>query len=168
VIRTNRIVLAVAALLTVTAVLAVAQDADNGIVGIENGINFGYSLNTSDIGSGQELGIHLTVADNTQAGFSVIQGDATNYPSFSLMKLQYFLGPRVGITVVVGKTGPVAAVPPLPNLATGVGMFFNVFRRDFADSITTVLKLKMEYLVDVSLGIDQGLVSVGIAGKIGL
>jgi hypothetical protein len=47
-------------------------------------------------------------------------------------------------------------------------MFFNVFRRDFADSITTVLKLKMEYLVDVSLGIDQGLVSVGIAGKIGL
>ena len=91
-IRINRIVLAVAALLAFSAALAAAQDADNGILGIENGINFGFSLNTSDIGSAQELGIHLTVANNTQAGFVIITGDGTaNYPSFSMLRIQYFL-----------------------------------------------------------------------------
>jgi len=167
VIRTNRIVLAVAALLAFSAAIAVAQDADNGILGIENGINFGFSLNTSDIGSAQELGIHLTVADNTQAGFVIITGDGTaNYPSYSLLRLQYFLGPRIGLSVAVGKTG--VGAPPLPNIATGAGMFLNIFRRDFADTITALLKLKMEYLVDLTLGIDQGLISVGLSGKIGL
>lgn len=165
-IRTNRIVLAVAALLAFSAALAVAQDADNGILGIENGINFGYSLNTSNIGSAQELGIHLTVANNTQAGFVIITGDGTtNYPSYSLLRIQYFLGPRIGLTVAVGKTGVVA---PLANVATGVGMFVNVLRREYADSITAVLKLKMDYLVDLTQGIDQGLISVGVSGKIGL
>lgn len=165
-IRFNRILLAVAALLAFSATVAVAQDADNNILGIENGINFGYSLSTSDIGSGQELGIHLTVADNTQAGFVIITGDGTNYPSFSMLRIQYFLGPRIGLSLAVGKTG--AGPPPLANVATGAGMFLNVFRRDFADTITAVLKLKMEYLVDLTLGIDQGLISVGISGKIGL
>lgn len=167
-IRTNRIVLAVAALLTVTSALAVAQNADSDIVGIENGINFGYNLGTSDIGSGQELGIHLTVAENTQAGFVTIQGDGANYPYFSLLKIQYFISDRVGVSVVAGRTAPPAAVPPLTNLATGVGMFFNVFQREFAGNIATVLKLKMDYLVDVTLGIDTGTISVGIAGKIGI
>lgn len=166
-IRTNRIALAVAALLAFSATFAVAQDADNGILGIENGINFGFSLNTSDIGSAQELGIHLTVADNTQAGFVIITGDGTaNYPSFSMLRIQYFLNPVIGLSVSVGKTG--VGAPPLGNMATGAGMFLNIFRRDFADTITALLKLKMEYLVDLSLGIDQGLISVGISGKIGL
>jgi len=47
-------------------------------------------------------------------------------------------------------------------------MFLNIFRRDYADTITAVLKLKMEYLADLTLGIEHGLISVGIAGKIGL
>ena len=158
--------LAVAALLAFSTALAVAQDADNGILGIENGINFGFSLNTSDIGSAQELGIHLTVADNTQAGFVIITGDGVNYASFSLLRIQYFLNPRIGLSLSVGKTG--VGAPPLANVATGAGMFLNIFRRDFADTITAVLKLKMEYLVDLTLGIDKGLISVGIAGKIGL
>jgi hypothetical protein len=167
VIRTSRIVLAVTALLAFSAALAAAQDADNDILGIENGINFGFNLDTSDIGSAQELGIHLTVADNTQVGFVIITGDGTaNYASYSLLRIQYFLGPRIGLSVAVGKTGVVA--PPLPNVATGAGMFLNIFRRDFAETITAVLKLKMEYLVDLNLGIDHGLISVGIAGKIGL
>ena len=166
-IRINRIVLAVAALLALSAAAAVAQVADNGILGIENGINFGYSLDTSDIGSAQELGIHLTVADNTQAGFVIITGDGTaNYPSYSMLRLQYFLGRRIGLSVSVGKTG--VGAPPLPNVATGAGMFLNIFRRDYADTITAVLKLKMEYLADLTLGIEHGLISVGIAGKIGL
>ncbi len=166
-IRTNRIVLAVAALLAFSAALAVAQDADNRILGIENGINFGFSLNTSNIGSAQELGIHLTVANNTQAGFVIITGDGTtNYPSYSLLRIQYFLGPRIGMSVSLGKTGVGAA--PLANIATGAGMFLNVFRREYADAITAVVKLKMDYLVDLTQGIDQGLISVGISGQIGL
>jgi hypothetical protein len=83
-----------------------------------------------------------------------------------MLRLQYFLGPRAGVSIIAGKTGLVA--PPLPNAATGAGLFFNIFQRSYADTISAVLKMKLEYLVDLTLGIDQGVISVGLGGRIGL
>lgn len=139
-----------------------AQQTDGAIVGIENGALFGYNLGTvpPGLGVGNELAVSLTVADNVQTGFLFITGDGVNFPNFNLFELQYALNQRIGVNIFAGRTGA--------NFATGAGLYFNLFRRVFANTVVTLVKVKMDYLIDMSLGIDKGLIVVGLSGKIGI
>ena len=156
----KRLLAAIIAALLLLPGVAFCQQADGNIIGIENGVLFAYNINTGGVGVADEMSIHLTVADSAQTGFAFVAGDGINFPNFTLFKLQYFLNQRFGINIVAGSSGV--------NMATGVGLFFNLFRRNIAENVVTILKLKMDYLINVALGIQNGLIVVGISGKIGM
>ena len=115
----KRLIAAIIAALIWLPGAAFCQAAGGKIIAIENGVLFGYNINTAGVGVADEISIHLTVADNAQTGFAFVAGDGLNFPNFTLFKLQYFLNQRFGINIVAGSTGV--------NMATGVGMFFNLF-----------------------------------------
>ena len=92
----KRFIVAIIAALIWLPGAAFCQAADGKIIAIENGVLFGYNINTAGVGVADEISIHLTVADNAQTGFAFVAGDGTNFPDFTLFKLQYFLNPDLG------------------------------------------------------------------------
>ena len=73
----------------------------------------------------------------------------------------YTILPRMGLTVYGGRRTAPAPV----GAAMGMGYYFNVLRRDFQDTLSTILKLRVEYLVSQTIAVEQGLLSIGVQAK---
>ncbi len=143
--------------------LEAAEGTDMSIVGIEWGSTFGYNLNESDFGPGQYFGINLAIANNMAAGFTVIAGDGVNVLDYNLLKFSYFIGGKkkpLGIDVLVGGGGAT------PETAAGAGLFLNLFHKQ-AEDITTVLKLKVGYIITATDN-AKGSLLFTLSGQIGI
>ena len=140
-----------------------AADADTRMLSIGIGNFYGYNLNTDDLGTAQELSIGFGLADNLDACFHFITGDGVggNFPSYNLFSLSYAVTPRMGMNIYGGSrvSAPIGA-------ATGLGYYFNLFRKDFQDAMTTLLKLRVEYLISEGIAPEEGLLNIGLQGKI--
>ena len=146
--------------------LEAAEGTDIGIVGIEWGSTFGYNLNESDFGPGQYFGINLAIANNMVAGFNIITGDEANVLNYKLLKFSYFIGGKkkpIGIDVLVGG-GQLLLLPM--DIAAGAGLFLNLFQKQ-AEDITTVLKLKVGYIITAAYN-EKGSLLFTLSGQIGL
>lgn len=142
---------------------AATADVDTHMLSIGIGNFYGYNLNTSDLGTAQELSIGFGLADNLEAGFHFITGDGAggNFPSYDLFSLSYAVTPKMGMNIYGGSrlTAPVGA-------AAGLGYYFNLFRKDYQDAMTTLLKLRVEYLISDGIAPEEGLLNIGLLGKI--
>lgn len=150
------------AILLVLAAAAPAQTSQQQIVGIETGVVFGYNLDpaTQGLGTGQEMAISLSVAENMHAGFAYVQGDAANMPNLSLLRFNYYVAERIGVAVSAGMNGA--------NATGGVGLFASILGRTFEDTLYTGLGIRVEYLVNVATGVEEGLLMAGLSARVGI
>ena len=157
----KRLIIAGAILLVFAAALP-AQSSQQQIVGIETGVVFGYNLApaTQGLGTGQEMAISLSVAQNMHAGFAYVQGDGANMPNLSLLRFNYFVADRLGLAVSAGMDGA--------NPTGGVGLFASILGRTFEDTLYTGLGLRVEYLVDLTTGVEEALLMFGLGARVGI
>jgi len=150
-------ILLLAAVFTVVfAGQASAQSTETDIFGIEIGQFVGYDFGAEDIGADQLMGIHFGMTDNMELGFVFLQNSNLNF-----VRMTYFLNDAFGFQLSTG--GNTATTNP----AGGVGVFTSPIRRDFDDTITTSLRLALDYLVpDFTQDVADGIVGVTISGKI--
>lgn len=140
-------------------VFGFSQNADNSILGIENGFIYAYNLNTDNLGTGTEYAMHLTVSDDIQAGFSYITGDGVDLPSAALLKLSYFVKSDLGVTVITGNSAG--------GLLSGAGIFYNIFTNTVGQ-VDVDLKVRMDYLVNSANPVGEGLILTTLCAKIGI
>ena len=157
----KRLIVAAAIVLLLAAALP-AQTSEQQIVGIETGVVFGYNLDpaTQGLGTGQEMAISLSVADTLHAGFAYVQGDGANMPNLSLLRFNYFVAERLGLAVSAGMDGA--------NPVGGVGLFASILGRTFQDTLFTGLGIRVEYLVDLTAGVEEGLLMFGLGARVGI
>jgi hypothetical protein len=167
----KRVTVLVGLLLIIGAVGVWAQAdevaTDNRVLGIEAGFIAGYRLADSELVVGQSFALNLTVANNVQVGFNSaqLQGAAV-LDTYGLLKIAYFVSPQLGFNIAVGTATVTAAATTTP--AVGAGVFFNAFENKAEDAFSTALKFKLDYLADMSQGIDQGTIAFGLSGVFGL
>ncbi len=154
-------------LVLVAGALVAQEQTDNRILGIELGFAGGFRLDDSEIVGGHGFGLNFTVANNVQAGFAttLISGGAGVIDTYGMFRLSYFLSPVMGMNVMVGGASPGGGAAAA---AGGAGVFFNAFQSRSDDSFSTALKIKLEYLFNITDGIDSGSVVLGIASIFGL
>ncbi|NBB91454.1 MAG: hypothetical protein GVY23_09690 [Spirochaetes bacterium] len=144
---------AVALLLLAPAVFA--QETVTDIFGIEVGTVMGYNFNTEDIGAGESMAVSFGFGEQFEASLMFIDGDGTDMPDFSLLRMSYYLLDEVGLEISTGSSaGAVAA---------GFGVFSYPIRREFNETLTTALGLDLSYLVpDIATDPDEGIIAFGL------
>ncbi len=147
-------------LLFLTFVPLVGQAFAVEMIGIENGVVFGYNLGTNGLGIGHEFGIRLNLTEAMQVGFVYITGDGANMNTFTLLKIEYTVMPLLGVTMASGMTNN--------NLAVGIGVFSNILTNTVANRVITVLRIKFEYLYDATTSLDNGIIAASLTARIGL
>lgn len=157
----KEIVLILASMVFITGGISTAE-ADTRILSMGMGSLFGYNLSTDNLGTAQELTIGFGLAEDLEAGFHFITGDGTNFPTYNLFSLSYTILQRMGLTVFGGRRTAPAPV----GAAMGMGYYFNIFHRDFQEALSTILKLRVEYLVSQTIPVEKGLLSIGLQAKI--
>lgn len=163
----KRGIIAVVVMLVLVAFAGAQEQTDNQILGIELGFAGGYRLNDTAIVGGQSFGLNFTVANNVQAGFAtaLLSGGAPVTDTYGLFRLSYFLNESVGMNILVGGASPGGGALAA---AGGAGVFLNAFQNRSEDSFSTALKVKLEYLFNITDGIDGGSVVLGVASVFGL
>ncbi len=139
-----------------------AQSGDQQIVGIETGVVFAYNMDPANegLGVGQSMTINLTVAPSVQAGFTYVDGDGANMPNQTLLRIHYFVARQIGLSVAAGISGG--------NAAAGIGIFANAFGQTFQNTLFTAFGIRIDYTLDTTLGLDAGLLTFGLAAKVGM
>ncbi len=159
--RTRKIVVAlfIAALVAAAGVsaqaLPSAGNTDARLFALDLGMATGYSIGTENAIVGRTFGINFTVTDNLAVGFTNTVAGAREY---NLFRLGYYLLPVVGFNVYVGSDGAVA---------TGAGIFVNILKSKADATLSSSLKLKLEYLFDAN-GADAGDIVFAVVSSIGL
>jgi len=157
----SKIVLALLALTLFATIGASAQslpalgNTDGRIFSVDLGMVTGYSLTTDDPIVGRSFGINFTVSDNLAVGFTNTRASV----NYNLFRFGYYLTPALGFNVYVGSTGS--------GVATGAGAFFNVLKSKSDTTFVSALKIKLEYLFDVT-GAAEGDIVLAIVPSIGL
>lgn len=154
------ILLIAASFLLVFAGNVGAQTTETDIFGIEIGQVTGYNFDQEDIGVSQLMALHFGMTDEMELGFVFLQGDGTaNFPMFSLVRMTYFLQEEFGFQLSTGSSAGA--------VAGGIGVFTSPIRREFNDTLTTSLRLSLDYLVpDMTTSVNDGIATVTISGKI--
>lgn len=158
-----KIIFITLALFLVVGVTTHAQNADAKVFGIELGQLIGYNFATEEVGVGQLIGIHFGLTEDMEAGFLFISGDGgapPDMPDFGLVRLSYFMSETFGMHLSTGSSGGA-------TVAGGLGAFMAPFRRTVDEMLTTSLRLSVDYLLpDVTTDIAEGVLTVGVTGKI--
>ena len=146
---------AVALLLLAPAVFA--QETVTEIFGIEVGTVMGYNFNTEEIGAGESMAVSFGFGEQFEASLMFIDGDGTDMPDFSLLRMSYYLLDEVGLEISTGTGTSAGAV------AAGFGVFSYPIRREFNETLTTALGLDLSYLVpDIATDPDEGVLAFGL------
>ena len=145
------------------ACLHVGAQEGQGIIDIENGVVFGYNLNTDTVGIGHGLGFNLTLSDVLKVGFRNINGDGTNVHSFNLFMFDYRVFNGLGVLITAGSDNTLAGTPPV----TGMSVYYNAIERVIQGRLSTRLKIEFGYLNAVTQTLDNGLVSGTISASLG-
>ncbi len=135
-------------------------ESDIGIVGMEVGSCFIFNIDQSDFAPAQYFAVNLGVSKSINAGFTSIKGDGVIALNYDLFKLSYFIfkASPIGMDILVGGCGG--------NVAAGLDIFFNIFQNRIEDSLSTVLKFKLGYLI-TETGNPTGSVLATLTGQIG-
>lgn len=150
-----------ACVLAAVLVPAAAQNVtDTTIFGIETGFLAGFDLDESEFGPATTLAMNLSVADNLVVGFYGLRNGIGGASSYSFFRTQLFVSANLGVEIMLGSTGA-------DNMAGGAGFFFNVLQRTSPGPITTVLQLKLEYLLTEDVN-TSGSIFAGLSGRIGI
>jgi hypothetical protein len=153
-----------AALLFAVGVNATAQNAEARVFGVELGQVIGYNFDNEEVGAGQLMGLHFGLTEDMEVGFVFISGDgppANDMPTFRLVRMSYFVQESLAFRLSTGSAGAAN------DVAGGVGVVMSPFRRNMDDILTTALHLSLDYLSpNMTSGIDEGVLAVGITGKI--
>lgn len=152
-----------AAILTVAAGTLPAQTAEADIFGIELGQVTGYDFENEDLVTSELLGLHFGMTDDMEIGVVFLSGDMPGgtMPMFSLLRMTYFLQEEFGFQLSTGSSD-------VPGTAGGIGVFTAPIRREFDDTLTTSLRLSLDYLNPNIAGVSltEGILGFGISGKI--
>ena len=144
---------AVALLLLAPAVFA--QETVTDIFGIEVGTVMGYNFGTEDIGAGESMAVSFGFGEQFEASLMFIDGDGTDMPDFSLLRMSYYLLDEVGLEISTGSSAG--------TVAAGFGVFSYPIRREFNETLTTALGLDLSYLVpDIATDLDEGILAFGL------
>ncbi|TVQ26137.1 MAG: hypothetical protein EA383_06310 [Spirochaetaceae bacterium] len=137
-----------------------AQNAEANILGIEIGQVTAWNFQADDFGTSDLLGLHFGMTDDMEVGVVFLSGDGGNMPMFSLLRMSFFLQEVFGLHVSTGNSAG--------NVAGGIGAFTVPVRREFDETLTTSLRISLDYLnPDFSgVSITEGILGLGISGKI--
>lgn len=143
--------------------LAFAQnEGGNKVMGIENGIIYGYNLGTNNLGSGNFVALNLSVSKKVQTSFIYINGDAINLNNFNLLGVSYLFSNKLGLNISVGQD-TTAGLP-----VAGTGIYYSIFEKVFDNTINTDFQFKLDYLYDFTNGIESGTLTFSLSGSIGI
>jgi hypothetical protein len=133
-------------------------NTDAKVFAIDLGATFGYGLSGNSPTVGRTFGINFTVADSLAVGFVDTQVGATPV-DYKLARLSYALNPSLGFNLYVGSD---------TNTAGGAGVYYNILKSKSDTAFSTALKLRLEYLFDVSNGIAKGDLLLAVSPSIGI
>lgn len=155
------IILLAAVFLTVFATSVTAQITETDIFGVEIGQATGYEFGNDNIVTSQILGLHYGMTDEMELGLVFFSGDGTaNWQQTNLVRMSYYFEEQFGFNLSVGNSGG--------NVAGGLGVFSSPIRRTFEDTLTTSLRLSLDYLNTdfTSVAPTDGILSLGVSGRI--
>ena len=138
------------------------SEGSNAIMGIENGVVFGYNQGTNNIGSGNFVALHLTVSEEVEASFTYINGDGVNLNNYNLLGIRYLYSPKLGMNISVGQDTTAAIA------VAGVGIYYAIFQKVFDNTINTDFQFKLDYLYDFTNGIEAGVLGFSLSASIGM
>ncbi len=149
---------------TPTSSVAANSNTDSRFVSLELSMLAGLKVGPNSLTVGRVFGMAFAVSDNLAVGFYNITATTpvpatTNY---SLIRLSYFLNPTLGFSIAVGADAA--------GTAAGAGMFVNVARSRSDTGLSTALKIRLDYLFDVSAagGLANGDVVLSIGSSFGI
>ena len=143
------------------ACLQLSAQERQRIIDIENGVIFGYNLSSDTIGIGHNLGFNLTLTDVLKVGFRNINGDGVNINNFNLFMFDYRVYNGLGVLLSAGSDTTAA------NPVTGMSVYYRAINRVIENTLTTQLKIEFGFMNDVTLSIDNGLVTGTISAALG-
>jgi len=143
-------------------------ESSNAVMGIENGVVFGYNLGSvspGGLGSGNFVSLNLTVSKNVETSFTYINGDGVsgNFPSYNLLGISYLFNSKLGLNISVGQK----TVPAIVAVA-GTGIYYSIFEKVFDNTINTDFKFKLNYLYDFTSGVNAGVLCFSLSASIGI
>ncbi len=119
------------------------------------GMTGGLPFNGGAVEVGRYLGVSFNVTPGVSAGMANIVSGATQFTTF---RLSYFFLPSLGASLYLGSDG---------NPAGGLGIFYDVLRTRSDTSLTTALKVRLDFLADTT-GFANGRLILGVVTSIGL
>lgn len=139
--------------------------SDTDILSISVGNLFAYDLDAGDLGTARELSLGFGLSDRMEAGFHFYQGDGLVFADYALFSLSYAAGSLMGLDLFTG-----ARTSLLPagssGLSSGLGYYLNLFAKEFDQTLSTILKLRVHYLMTEGIAPEKGMLLVSLAGKI--
>jgi len=158
----------VAVFLAGAAFLAFAQTApasapvgnvDARFFAVDLGMVAGYSLNTNAPTVGRSFGLNFIVSDNVSVGFYNTIATANTY---NLLRFGYYFTPALAFNLYVGSDLPGS------NTAAGLGAAFALLKTRSETSLSSALKLRLEYLFDIAAGPAKGDLVLAVSSSLGL
>jgi hypothetical protein len=138
------------------------EPIDGSLFVLDLGTVAGYSLDSNGPVLGRYFGLSILVANNLAVGFANTSAAAITY---NLFRLGYAITPLVGLDMYVGSSNN---PPATGSTAGGLGAFVNL-KRDRTDAgIFTALKLRVQYLTDVTAGLTSGNVVMAVSASVGI
>ncbi len=158
--RVTILALLAVTLLFANAGTAAAQTPDTDIFGLEMGQTIGYSFAEEEIAPAGFMGLHFGMTESMELGFVFTDFDGENEDTqFGFVRMTYFLHDLFGFQLSTGSGDN--------EVAGGLGVFSTPIRREFDDTLTTSLRLGLDYLVpNLETDVADGILSVTISGKI--
>ncbi len=126
---------------------------------VDLGMVAGYSLNTNVPTVGRSFGLNFIVSDNVAVGFYNTIASTTTY---NLLRFGYYFTPALAFNVYVGSDAAGA------NTAAGLGAAFALLKTRSDTSLSSALKLRLEYLFDTVAGPTKGDLVFAVSSSLGL
>jgi hypothetical protein len=153
-------------LLVVLAILplaqAAAQSSGFNVFSCDMGYTPSYDIANGTTASRLLFGFNVMVDDDLSAGFTLVSATVI-FDNLSLLTLKYRIVDRIKAQVSLGVLGPGGVNTPV----SGLGFEYAPFTRRYGDSLSTELKLRLEYLF-LNGDIDNGLIFFGLAFGVGV
>ncbi len=134
-------------------------NADARIIAFDVGMVAGYNIGSGGLPVGRSFGLNITVADNFSIGFVSLLATRT----YSLLRMSYGLTPALGFAAFAG-TDNNGGSPT----AAGAGIYYNILKSKTDAGLATALKVRLDYLFDVTAGIAAGDVVLTLGTSVGL
>lgn len=144
--------------------------SDIKVFAFEMGTGFSYNIFSTLMKPTQNFSAVYGFNDVVQAGFSIIKGGASSVAGsatandYALVKLSIYPITDLGVSLLFGSSVDTAVAAGAAQMATGLGIGYNVLRNSSASGLTTALQISGQYLCN---DITKGNVCIGMNLKIG-